>query len=236
MMCRPVLRATRICPAALRPRYLLVTSTTAPPPACWKRRSSSIARLTSSRTPSTPVPSKRRSMKMCSCVNVTPRSSGLTGPRTVLTRKLLVDPYSTQLRAAAECLAERDVALDERLHRLERRDLRVQDELECLFDDQLLGIKVDLLALLAVDRRAALFQECVQFLTLDASAARSTVRRHGLIEVPVGIDVRRVAHHHRVVVDLQEVVNPGGLFLFHDLQLDASSLQLCLDQLGIRGV
>ena len=52
---------------------------------------------------------------MCSCVNVTPRSSGLTGPRTVLTRKLLVDPDSAQLRPAAECLTERNVAFDERL-------------------------------------------------------------------------------------------------------------------------
>src|SRR6266851_5616966 len=235
-MCRPVSRATRIWPAALRPRYLLVTSTTAPPPACWKRRSSSMARSTSSRTPSTPVPSKRRSMKMCSCVNVTPRSSGLTGPRTVLTRKLLIDPDSAQLRPAAECLTERDVALDERLHPLERRDLRVQDELQRLFGNQLLNVPIDLLAILALDRRTALGEQRIQLLVLDAGARRRAGRMHRLEVVAVWIDIRRIAHHHRVVVDLQEIVDPGRLFLFHDLQLDTGMFQLRLDQLGIGGV
>src|SRR6266853_6756030 len=209
-MCRPVARATRIWPAALRPRYLLVTSTTAPPPAALKRRSSLMARPTSSSTPSTPVPSKRRSIKMCSCVRVTPRSSGLTGPRTVLTRKLLVDPDLTHLGAAAERLAERDVSLDVGLHGFEGGNLGVQDDLHCLFGDQLLNVPVDLLAILAVHRRAALVQQCIQLLTLDAGAGRRAGGVHRLEVVAVGVHVRRVAHQHRVVVDLQEVVDPGG--------------------------
>src|SRR6266849_5516284 len=150
MMCRPVSRATRIWPAALRPRYLLVTSTTQPPPAALKRRSALVARPTSSSTPSTPVPSKRRSRKICSCVRVTPRSSGLTGPRTVLTRKLLVDPDLTHLGAATERLAERDVSLDVGLHGFEGRDLGVQDDLHGFFGDQLLYVPVDLLTVLTI--------------------------------------------------------------------------------------
>ncbi len=141
---------------------------------------------------------------MCSCVRVTPR----------------------HLWTATERLAERDVALDVRLHGLEGCDLRVEDELHGLFGDQLLHVPVDLLTILAIYCGAALVQQCVQLLTLDPGAGRRAGRVHRLKVVAVGIDVRRVPHHHRVVVDLQEVVDPGGLFLLDDLELDARALQL----------